>query len=180
MAVVVVGATSIFSQISATHSLFNANDRIAIETWKNTYYKPLTPTGKQILLSSCQSNREMLEACKKALIDSDGMNQMSKHAFERVIKLWTAGGELIKDQSATEVIDVVRALNALNQLRLDWLKKVVLQYQQHEPGFLERILVRFSQKGKFKLYRELNTLFKWSKEIVEQFVYFENELLKAF
>lgn len=174
---VVLGASCIF-QIYANPSLALKNNRQGIDTWVATYYKPLSRHGKEILISAGRENLKILESCKKSLSHEGGMQLLSKEAELMLFKLWTQSTPLIKEQAALEVLDVVCAFNALNQLRLDWLKKVVAQYQQYEPNIFERILVRLSQKGQHKLYRELHTLIQWSNEIVDQLIIFENEMLR--
>lgn len=178
LCVVVLGASSFFAA-NAAQPQFNNTERQLIKTWSGRHYRSLTGKGKEILLSSVQANLKMLEACKESLQHEGGVSLLSQEAFLRVLKLWTHSSELIKQETALEVVDVVRSVNALNQLRLDWLRKVIEKYQKKKPNILERIFIRFTQKGQFRLYRDLNTLMKWSNEIVEQFMLFERELIKS-
>lgn len=179
MAVVMCAAITFSGEISAAKQLYDQHDRKAIETWVANYYKSLSSQQKQAILAISKANLKMLETSKIALQHHSAKELFTPAELKRLMQFWTQSGELIKDQGALEVLDVACALNALTQLRLNWFKKIVTTYQK-EPGMMENIGAYFTEKGKYKLYRELNMLFKSTKEIIEQCMLFEQELLKSF
>lgn len=177
---VVLTASCLFLEIHAQPSLYTKSDKQALDAWVLRYYRPLLSQSKQMLVSTAKAHLSMLESYKNSLRTNNDLSLLMNEAKLLALKLWNSNAELMKEQTTGEVIDVARALNALNQLRLDWYKKVIAQFQQEGPTVFERVVVGFSQKGQFKLYRELYSLSKWANEIADQFILFERELAKSF
>lgn len=176
---VVLGAFSLSWHIFATNHLFDHHDRKEMDRWVAKHYNPLSIEQKETIHAACKANVTMLERVGHALQHRSHSQVFSESELKGLVHLWTHSGELIKQQGALEALEILCALNALSQIRLEWLKKIVREYEQ-EPGFLENIGAFFVEKGKYKLYRELNMIFKSSREIIEQFLHFEHELMKSF